>query len=93
MTDPIVERREAHWHLDKKIPLGLIVAAVVQASALVGSYYKIVSDIELLKADVQTLHTRDNKTENDLRIAIEEVKAQYVRLDQKLDRLIERGHK
>jgi len=93
MTDPIVERREAHWHLDKKIPLGLIVAAVVQASALVGSYYKIVSDIELLKADVMTLHTRDNKVETDLREAVAEVKAQYIRLDMKLDRLIEKGHK
>jgi len=90
MTD---DQTETHWHLDKKIPLGLIVAAVVQAGALVGSYYKIVSDIELLKADVSTLHVRDNKTENDLRIAIDEVKSQYVRLDQKLDRLIERWHK
>jgi len=93
MTDPIVERREARWHLDKKIPLGLIVAAVVQAAALVGSYYKIVSDIELLKADVMTLHTRDNKVETDLREAVAEVKAQYIRLDMKLDRLIEKGHK
>ena len=96
MTTRTDERRtnEDHgWHLDKKVPLGLILAAVVQAAALLGGYYKIVTDVELLKADVNTLHNRDTKVETDLRESISLIRDQYVRMESKIDRLIERTHK
>jgi len=37
--------------------------------------------------------TREKKVAEDLRGAINEVKGQYIRVDQKLDRLIEKGYK
>jgi hypothetical protein len=89
--------RRAHtpmgWHVTREVSLGLILAAILQAAALLGAYYKIVSDVELLKADVSTLHLRDNKVEADLRETISLMRDQFVRMESKLDRLIERGRK
>lgn len=85
------DRRESlGWHLDKKVPLGLIFAACIQAAGFVGAYYQIQQDLALLKADNLVLHQRDNKTEGDLRAAIDDVRQQFGRIDAKLDRLIER---
>lgn len=86
------DSNESGWHLDKKVPLSLITAMIMQTAALIGAYYKVVNDVELLKADVQVLHNRDNKTESDLRESIAILRDQYTRMDGKLDRLIERSH-
>jgi hypothetical protein len=92
-----VERRfptdrqiEGGWHLDKKVPLSLIFAMMVQAAMVIWAVADIKKDVELLKADVVTLHVRDSKIESDTRDAVRLLQEQLTRIDQKLDRLIER---
>ncbi len=84
---------EPGWHLDKKVPLGLILAVLMQTLALVGAYYQIKQDIELIKADAAVLHQRDTQTSIELRDAVQEIRAQFIRMDTKLDRIIERSSK
>jgi len=62
----------------------------MQTLALVGAYYQIKQDIELIKADAVVLHQRDSQNTNDLRDALQEIRAQFIRMDNKLDRIIER---
>lgn len=96
MTDQFVERRANvpppadGWHLDKKVPLGLIFAMIVQVVVVTMFFAGIQKDVELLKADVITLHQRDSKIEIDARDANKQLQEQLTRIDQKLDRLIER---
>ena len=79
------------WHLDKKVPIGLIIAMIVQVVGVTLYFAEIKKDVELLKADVVTLHTRDNKVEADLRDSIDLIRGQILRMETKLDRLIERS--
>ena len=96
MTDQFVERRapvpkeEEGWHLDKRVPLSLIAAMVAQVVVVTMFFADIKRDVELLKADVITLHQRDSKMETDTRDALRSNNEHLNRIDQKLDRLIER---
>jgi hypothetical protein len=101
-----LERRESErrvpliedgWHLDKKVPIGLIIGMVAQV--VVGAWWVTAQlaeqrkDIELIKADVIVLHQRDNQSVESLREAMRVMQDQFQRLDGKLDRLIERSSK
>lgn len=81
------------WHLDKKVPLGLIFTVLVQAGMVIWAIADIKKDVELLKQDSATLHQRDDRAEGTLRETIKMMQDQFARLDAKLDRLIERGQK
>lgn len=81
------------WHLDKKVPLSLIFAMLVQAGMVIWAIADIKKDVELLKQDAQALHVRDNQNIDALNTAIKSFTEQYTRLDAKLDRLIERTMK
>lgn len=90
------ERRapqEQGWHLDKKVPLTLIFAMLMQAAMVVWAVADIKKDVELLKADVSVLHDRDKRTEDGMREAFRTIQSHYDRLEVKLDRLIERSKK
>jgi len=63
------------------------------AITMVLGYADIKKEIALIQADVSVLHQRDDKNTQDLRDGIETVSGQYLRLESKLDRLIENGHK
>jgi hypothetical protein len=99
MTDNFVERRanpppaQDGWHLDKKVPLGLIFAMIVQVVVVTMFFAGIQKDVALLKADVITLHQRDSRIEVDSKEAIKILQDHLTRIDQKLDRLIERSGK
>jgi hypothetical protein len=81
------------WHLDKKVPLGLIFTILVQAGMVIWAIADIKKDVELLKQDTIALHTRDNQQSEAFRDALKMMQEQFSRLDAKLDRLIERGQK
>ena len=63
MTDEIQPREhdsrdppaEAQWHLDKKVPLSLIFALIVQTVVIVIAFQDVKKDVELLKAAVRIL--------------------------------------
>jgi hypothetical protein len=81
------------WHLDKKVPLGLIFAMIVQAASVIWFFADIKKDVELLKQDASALHVRDTANSESLKEAMRSVQDQFSRLDAKLDRLIERSGK
>jgi Tfp pilus assembly protein PilO len=81
------------WHLDKKVPISLIVAMTVQLIGIVMYLAQMKQDIELLKQDTASLHVRDTTNSDSLREALRTMQEQFTRLDGKLDRLIERGQK
>ena len=81
------------WHLDKKVPLGLIFAMIAQVACVTWFFAEIRKDVDLLKADAAVLHQRDSQQAADFTVAVNAIRAQFDRLDSKLDRLIERGQK
>ncbi len=98
MTDPYTgqDRRapapapDQGWHLDKKVPLSLIFAMLVQAGMVIWAIADIKKDVELVKADVSGLHQRNKDQADAFKDAINTLQAYYARMDAKLDRLIER---
>ena len=95
-----VERRavgaistDSGWHLDKKVPLSLIFAMLVQAGMVIWAIADIKKDVELLKQANLALAQRDTAQIADFREAMRLMQDQFARLDAKLDRLIERSGK
>lgn len=84
--------QEQGWHVDKKVPLTLIFAMIVQAGMVILAVADIKKDVEVLKADVVTLHQRDARIEITTKETITDLRAHLERIDAKLDRLIERGN-
>ena len=82
MTEPLVERRAERWHLKKEIQLTHVISTLI----LVGAVLAYVSMIEqrLTIVETQLLSQRESTTLQ---------RAQLVKMDAKLDRLIERGSK
>ena len=95
-TDPQNDRRAPvyqGWHLDKKVPLTLIFAMIVQVVVVTMFFADIKKDVELLKADNLTLHKADESASTTLRESVAAMHFQLSRIDSKLDRLIERSGK
>jgi len=78
------------WHLDKKVPISIILTMLGIAGAGMSAYGDLKRDIELIKADNLVLHQRSSKQDDDLDKSIAVLQAHYARMDAKLDRLIER---
>ena len=78
------------WHLDKKVPLSLIFAMMVQAGMVMWAIANIKKDVEVLKIEVSALHKNDDKQTDELRLSLRVIQESFVRLDAKMDRLIER---
>ena len=81
------------WHLDKKVPISIILTMIGIAGAGMSAYGDLKRDIELIKADNLVLHQRSSKQDDDLDKAISALQSHYARMDAKLDRLIERTTK
>ena len=79
------------WHLDKKVPITLIFAILVQAGMVIWAIADIKKDVEILKHQIVVLHDRDNSQELATKQTFEVIRSQMDRIDGKLDRLIERG--
>ena len=81
------------WHLDRKVPISIILTMLGIAGAGMSAYGDLKRDIELIKADNLVLHQRSTKQDDDLDKAIATLQSHYARMDAKLDRLIERTTK
>lgn len=79
------------WHLKREVNLTIIISVIGIAVAVVTGYSDLKKDIELIKADVTVLHQRDSQQADSLTGAMAGLQRQFDRLDNKLDRLIERG--
>ena len=86
MTAPTKES----WHLDKKVPLSLIFAMLVQAGMVIVAVADIKKDVEILKSRVTTQSDRDERQDRTVNEIVAELRTRLERMDNKLDRLIEK---
>jgi hypothetical protein len=85
-----MQQEASGWHLDKKVPLGLIFTILVQAGMVVWAIADIKKDVEVLKANQAMLAQQDVRQVTDLRDALSTMREQFTSVNAKLDRLIER---
>lgn len=89
-----VERRanpqEAGWHLKKEVNLSIIISIIGVGVACVTGYTDLKRDIALIKADAAVLHQRDSAIEISTKETIRQLQDAMLRMESKLDRLIER---
>ena len=85
--------KEDQWHLDKKVPLSLIFAMLVQAAMVIWAIADIKKDVEVLKAAMVQQLDRDSRQDRatadavDLvREDIKEVKTMIARILDRYDR-------
>ena len=81
------------WHLDKKVPLSLIFAMLVQAGFVIVALADLKKDVEVLKVQAASQSQRDTRQDSDMREAMNLLRDSLNVLNIKLDRLIERGGK
>lgn len=86
MTTPTKES----WHLDKKVPLSLIFAMLIQAAMVIWAVADIKKDVEILKSRVTTQSDRDDRQDRAVDEIVAELRTRLERMDNKLDRLIEK---
>lgn len=84
---------EQGWHLDKKVPLSLILAMIVQVAMVIMAIADIKKDVEVLKAQVIVQGGRDIRQDSDMREAMTLLRSSFNELNSKLDRIIERSRK
>ena len=82
---------ELGWHLDKKVPLSLIFAMIVQVIVVTMFFADIKRDVELLKAKTESIEQRYESDKLTLRDNLAILRDQFKSMDAKLDRLIERS--
>lgn len=78
------------WHLKKEVNLSIIISIIGVGVACVTGYTDLKRDIALIKADAVVLHQRDQKMESDTKESIKALQEAMLRMESKLDRLIER---
>lgn len=81
---------EQGWHLDKKVPLSLIFAMLVQAGMFIWAIADIKKDVEVLKMGQNQQQHRDDRQDNELAGNIVLLRNQLERMDSKLDRVLEK---
>lgn len=86
-------RTDDSWHLDKKVPLSLICAMLVQAGMVIYAIADIKKDVEFLKLQVRVQEVRDNRQDSDMKEAMALLRESLGLLNSKMDRLIERDRK
>jgi len=79
------------WHLDKKVPISIILVIVMQGVAGLWVVADIKNDVEILKTQIITQHDRDDRQDKLASDAFQQMRQQLERMDAKLDRLIEKG--
>ncbi len=84
-------RFEDSWHLDKKVPLSLICAMLIQAGMVIYAVADIKKDVEYLKLQVHTQEQRDHRQDQDMKEAMNLLRESLGTLNAKMDRLIEQG--
>ena len=88
--DPSNDRRDNSWHLDKKVPLTLIFAMMVQTGAVVWAVADIKKDVEVLKMQAVGQHERDERQDKSASDAYTRLSVYLEKMDAKLDRLVEK---
>ena len=83
--------KEGQWHLDKKVPLSLIFAMLVQAAMVIWAIADIKKDVEVLKAAMVRQLDRDSRQDRATADAVGLVREDIKEVKVMLSRLIDRG--
>lgn len=81
---------DENWHLDRKVPLTLIFAMLVQAGMVIWAVADIKKEVELLKAQTLMQRDRDERQDKSAAEAYQRLSYQLEKIDAKLDRLTEK---
>lgn len=84
-------RTEDSWHLDKKVPISLILGLILQSAMVIYAFVDLRKDVDHLKLQVVAQVGVDQKQDADRKEDKTYLIAVLQTLDAKLDRLIERG--
>ena len=87
-TDPTPDNQ---WHLDKKVPLSLIFAMLVQAAMVIWAIADIKKDVEVLKAAMVQQIDRDNRQDRAGAEAVDLVREDLREVKSMLQKLLERN--
>jgi len=82
--------KEGQWHLDKKVPLSLIFAMLVQAAMVIWAIADIKKDVEVLKAAMVQQIDRDSRQDKAAADAVGLVREDIKEVKTMLSRLIDR---
>lgn len=83
--------KEGQWHLDKKVPLSLIFAMLVQAAMVIWAIADIKKDVEVLKAAMVQQIDRDNRQDRAGAEAVALVREDLREVKSMLQKLLERN--
>ena len=86
----IMATPDNQWHLDKKVPLTLIIVIAGQIALGIVWAADMRKDIELLKASDKAVHEQMQFITKVSDSSIKLIQEQLTRIDMKMDRLIER---
>lgn len=81
---------ETQWHLDKKVPLSLIFAMLVQAAMVIWAIADIKKDVEVLKAVMVQQIDRDSRQDKSAADAVSLVREDIKEVKGMIGRLIDR---
>jgi Tfp pilus assembly protein PilO len=91
------ETNPTGWHLDKKVPIGMIVAIIVQCVAFtmyMGRQDTRLTVLEQSRLDGHAAQAeRDQRQDDQNKASLDLLRQQLQNMDAKLDRIIERGSK
>ena len=85
------EPNESQWHLDKKVPLSLIFAMLLQAAMVIWAVADIKKDVELLKAAMAQQIDRDNRQDRAAYEAVALVREDIKEVKALLQKILERN--
>ena len=80
---------ENHWHLDKRVPLSLIFAMLLQAAMVIWAIADIKKDVEVLKSTVAAQAERDNRQDRAAYDAVALVREDLREVKALLDKLVD----
>lgn len=81
------------WHLDKKVPISIIVVLLMQAASGLWMIASMRRDIDVLAVQVRDQGERDKRQDEALGQAVSLIRSDLKGVADKLDRLIERSQK
>lgn len=87
------DRRESEtrWHLDKKVPISMIVTILALGFSGIVAITDIKKDVEVMKTEIKALHERDNQQMAATKESLDLIRDAMNKIDDKLTRILERG--
>ena len=77
------------WHLDKRVPISIILTLVIQFASGLWLLAEMRKDIDLLKMQVSQQRDRDDRQDRAASEAVDLVRKQLERMESKIDRIVE----